>query len=127
MKNFQKIRQKNRELRLKRTRAKVIGTQERPRLSVARTLKHIYAQLVDDGKAKTLVAASDLELKKSDLTPIKNEFKNKEKTAYATGLLLAKKAKEKKIDKVVFDRRGFKYHGRLKALAQGAREGGLIF
>lgn len=127
MKNFQKIKQKKRQLRLRRTRAKVIGTQERPRLSVARSLKHIYAQLIDDRKAKTLVAASDREVIKSDLALIKNEFKNKEKMAYATGLRLAKKAKVKKIEKVVFDRRGFKYHGRLKALAQGAREGGLIF
>lgn len=127
MKNFQKIKQKKRLFRLKRTRAKVIGTRARPRLSVARTLKHIYAQLIDDAQAKTLVAASDLELKKGDLALIKNDYKNKEKTAYATGLQLAKKAKAKKIEKVVFDRRGFKYHGRLKSLAQGAREGGLIF
>jgi large subunit ribosomal protein L18 len=127
MKNYQKIKQEKIISRVRRTRAKIKGTKERPRLSVRRSSKHIYAQLIDDDKARTLAAASDLELKKSDLTPLKTAYKAKEKIAYAVGLLMARKAKDKKIEKVVFDRRGYKYHGRVKALAEGCREEKLIF
>lgn len=127
MKNLQKIKQEKLKSRVRRTRAKIMGTKERPRLCVTRSLKHIYAQLIDDRKAVTLASASDLELKKSDLTPLKTDYKAKEKTAYAVGLLLGRKAKDKKIEKVVFDRRGYRYHGRIKALASGCREEKLIF
>jgi large subunit ribosomal protein L18 len=112
---------KKRLRRKKRIRAKVFGTKERPRLSVFRSAKHIYAQLIDDKENKTLISASDLELEKS-----KMKLKKIEK-AREVGKLIAKKAKNLKIEKVVFDRGGYKYHGRIKALAEGAREGGLRF
>ncbi|MFN3301535.1 MAG: 50S ribosomal protein L18 [Patescibacteria group bacterium] len=111
--------------RHKRVRAKVFGTKDRPRLSVFRSLKHIYAQIIDDEKGHTLVSASDFDLK----SKIKKEKKKPTKVeiAYQVGELIAKKALEKKIKKVVFDRGGYKYHGRVKALAEGARKKGLIF
>jgi large subunit ribosomal protein L18 len=112
---------KRRLKRKKRIRAKIFGTKERPRLCVFKSLKHIYAQLIDDEKNKTLIFVSDLELKKS----AKN-LKKIEK-AREVGKLIAQKAKDLKIEKVVFDRGGYKYHGRVKALAEGAREGGLKF
>jgi len=101
--------------RHKRVRAKIFGKKEKPRLCVFRSAKHIYAQIIDDERGKTMVSASDLELKKQ-------EDKAKE-----VGKLIAKKALEKKIEKVVFDRGGYNYHGKVKALAEGAREGGLKF
>ena len=105
--------------RHRRVRAKVFGTLERPRLSVYKSLSHIYAQVINDEKGQTLVSASDREL----------NLKGKTKTEKAAevGRLIAKKAQEKKIAAVVFDRGGYKYHGRVKALAEGAREGGLKF
>jgi large subunit ribosomal protein L18 len=118
MKREEKV--KKREKRKKRTRGKTFGTKERPRLCVFRSLKHIYAQIVNDEEGKTLVSASDIELKK------KKELKKVE-IAKEVGKLIAKKALEKKIEKVSFDRSGYKYHGRVKALAEGAREGGLKF
>jgi len=114
-------KQEKRIRRHKRVRAKVFGTAQVPRLCVFRSNKHIYAQLIDDEKGKTLVAASDLEIKYKKKKITKNE------KALEVGKLIAKKAMEKKIKKVVFDRGGYKYHGRVKALAEGAREGGLIF
>jgi len=116
MKNLKKEKQKRRH---KRVRAKVKGTSIRPRLSVFRSNKHIYTQLIDDEKGRTLVAASDLELK--------DKKGKKTAIAYQVGELIAKKALEKKIKKVIFDRGGYKYHGQLKAVAEGAREGGLEF
>jgi len=107
--------------RKKRVRSKVFGTIERPRLSVYRSNKFIYAQLVDDGKKKTLLSASDLELKS------KKEAGTKTQKAYLVGEMISKKAKLKKITKIVFDRGGYRYHGRVKALADGARKGGLDF
>jgi large subunit ribosomal protein L18 len=108
-----------RERRHKRVRGRVIGTTERPRLVVFRSNKGISAQLVDDLDGKTLAAASWVQLKK---------FKGK-KTEQATevGKLLAQQAKTAGIDRVVFDRGGYLYHGRVKALADAAREGGLRF
>jgi large subunit ribosomal protein L18 len=100
-------------------RAKIHGTHDRPRLCVSRSLKHIYAQLIDDEKAKVLLSVSDRDLK---LKKIKKMDAAKE-----VGKLIAKKAISKKIEKVVFDRHGFSFHGRVKALADGAREGGLKF
>ena len=118
MKDLAKLKQKKRKRRHLRVRAKIFGTKTRPRLCVFRSLKHIYAQLIDDEKGQTLVATSDLELKK--------KAKNKE-VAKEVGKLLAKKAQAKKIKQAIFDRAGYKYHGRVRALAEGAREGGLKF
>ena len=103
--------------RKKRIRAKVQGTAERPRLSVHRSLKALRAQVIDDVSGKTLVSASTKEAK-AKLTV---------EGASKVGSLLAKKAKEAGITTVVFDRNAYKYHGRVKALAEGAREGGLKF
>ena len=114
-----------RERRKLRIRSKISGTEERPRLSVFRSGKHIYAQVVldGDGEAKTLAAASTLS---GDL---KGNLESDDKTAAAkkVGALIAKICLEKKIDKVVFDRNGYLYHGRVKALADAAREAGLKF
>ncbi len=102
----------------KRIRAKISGTKEQPRLSVFRSNKHIFLQLIDDNSGKTLVSANDLKTKKKA---------TKTEIAKEVGKELAKLAKAKKIKKVVFDRGGYKYHGRVKASAEGAREGGLNF
>lgn len=104
--------------RKKRVRAKIAGTKDIPRLSVFRSNKYIYAQLIDDESQKTLVSASSPEVK---------EKKVKMEVAEIVGETLAKKALKKKIKKVVFDRSGYKYHGRVAALAEGARKGGLEF
>ena len=109
--------------RHKRVRTKVKGTEIAPRLSVYRSLNHIYAQLIDDVKGNTLVTASTLDKAiKETLTG-----KDKKAQAYAVGELLAKKAKEKGITAAVFDRGGYLYTGRVASLADGAREGGLKF
>jgi len=105
--------------RIVRVRAKISGTALRPRLAVRRTLNHIYAQLIDDRAGKTLAAASDSEVKDKKL--------KKTEQAAEVGKLLAEKAKAKKIEAAVFDRRDKKFHGRVKALAEGAREAGLKF
>ena len=109
--------------RHKRVRAKIKGSAETPRLSVYRSLNHIYVQLIDDVKGNTLVTASTLDKE------IKETLNGKDKKAqaYAVGELLAKKAKEKGIEAVVFDRGGYLYTGRVASLADGAREGGLNF
>ena len=103
-----------------RIRKKIHGTPERPRLVVFRSNLHIYAQIVDDAAGKTLVAASTLSLKESAAHP------NKE-GAQVVGKEIARLAKEKNIDRVVFDRNGYIYHGRIQAVAEGARAGGLEF
>jgi large subunit ribosomal protein L18 len=112
-----------REARLRRhrrVRGRVTGTAERPRLAVFRSNKGIYAQAVDDGTGKTLASATWMQLPKS--------FKgNKTEQAAAVGKLLAEKATKAGLESVVFDRGGYLYHGRVKALADGAREGGLKF
>jgi large subunit ribosomal protein L18 len=104
----------------KRIRAKISGTPERPRLSVYRSLSHIYAQVIDDVNGVTLVSASTVE-KGFDTSGTKKD------EAKRVGLALAKKAAEKGIKSVVFDRGGYQYHGRVQQLAEGAREGGLEF
>lgn len=109
------------EKRKKRNRTKLSKVSDRLRLSVFRSNKHIYAQIIDDKKRTTLVSANNGELK------AKSKKLTKQESAKEVGLLLAKKAKKKKIVKVYFDRGGYKYHGRVKALASGAREGGLDF
>ena len=112
-----------RHRRHKRVRAKVKGTTARPRLSVFHSLNHIYAQDIDDLKGHTLVSASTLE------PEIKGEANGKVKTAKAelVGTLVAKRALREGINQVVFDRGGYKYHGRVKALAEAARQEGLKF
>ena len=109
-----------RERRHKRVRRKLVGTTERPRLVVFRSNRGISAQLVDDSAGRTLASASSLALQKS--------FKgNKTEQAAEVGKLLAANAKKAGIQTVVFDRAGYLFHGRVKALADGAREGGLVF
>lgn len=103
-----RVKTQPRKKRHQRIRGKVRGTAERPRLSVFRSNKHIYAQLIDDNQGQTLAATSGADSRK-------------------VGLALAQRARDTGIEKVVFDRGGFKYHGRVKELAEGAREGGLEF
>ncbi len=109
--------------RKERIRKKLSGTSSRPRLSIYKSLSHLHAQVVDDDAGKTLAAASTLskELKG------KLDEGDKKAAAKLVGLLIAEKCKAAKIDKVVFDRNGFPYHGRIAAVADGAREGGLQF
>ncbi len=109
--------------RHRRVRVKVNGTPERPRLNVFRSLEHIYAQVVDDVAGNTLASASTVD------TEVRAQLEGKTKTdaAKLVGQLVALRAKEAGVSKVVFDRGGYQYHGRIKALADGAREGGLDF
>jgi large subunit ribosomal protein L18 len=111
---------KGRPLRQKRIRSKVKGTLAAPRLSVFRSNQRFYGSLIDDALGKTLAAASDREVKSGKGKP-------KTEKAYEVGVLISEKAKKKKIKKVVFDRSGYKYHGRVRAFAEGARSGGLEF
>jgi len=113
-----------RDRRRKRIRKKISGTAERPRMVVFRSAKHIYAQLIDDSEQKTLLTVSDLS------PEVKAAIKEKEtKTGKSTavGKVLAEKAKGKEITNIVFDRGGFRYHGRVKSLADAAGEAGLQF
>lgn len=110
--------------RRKRVRKKIFGTPERPRLCVYRSLRQIYAQLVDDQGGRTLTGISSL------ATEVRSQIKpedSKSSVSKKVGLRLAQKAKEKGISRVVFDRNRYPYHGRIKSLAEGAREGGLGF
>ena len=104
-----------------RVRKRVAGTADRPRLVVFRSLKHVYAQLVDDDAGRTMGAASDL------LKDLPKDKAGKVGVAHAVGKRLAAVAREQGITRVVFDRGGYRYHGRVKAVADGAREGGLEF
>jgi large subunit ribosomal protein L18 len=107
-----------------RIRKKIHGTPERPRLSVYRSLNHVYTQLVDDTTGQILSSASTLSKEiQADL----KKAKSKVERSKIVGVLIAKKAAEKKISNVVFDRGGYRYHGRVQAIAEGAREGGLKF
>ena len=117
MPSFGKSRIEQRRRRHLRVRKKVAGTAERPRLVVFRSLKHITAQLVDDVSRRTLMTVSSTEL----------ETGKKTAKSLEVGKRVAAKAKDAGITKVVFDRAGYKYHGRVKAVADGAREGGLEF
>ena len=112
-----------RKRRKRSIRNKLRGTADRPRLTVSRSNRHIYAQVIDDTRGTTLLAASSLttELKKETAVLKKKEQAKK------LGMLVAEKCKEKGIEKVAFDRNGYLYHGRIAALADGAREGGLRF
>ncbi len=108
----------DRKKRHTRIRAKIEGSSEKPRLVVFRSLNHHYAQLVDDNQGTTIASFSDVTMKDKG---------TKAERAKKVGLEIAKLAKEKKITTCVFDRNGYLYHGRVKALADGAREGGLLF
>jgi len=108
----------NLKRRIKRIRAKIKGTKDKPRLSVFRSLKYIYAQIIDDENRKILISVDSRKLKGA---------KNNIETAGKIGEQIANLATKKKISQVVFDKRGYKYHGKVKALAEGARKGGLNF
>lgn len=108
---------KQKKQRQSRVRGKIFGTAKCPRLSVFKSNSFVYLQLIDDDREKTLVSWSDQ----------KEKGKNKTERAKLAGQNLAKKASELKINKIVFDRGGYKFHGRVKAVAEGAREGGLKF
>ncbi len=118
-----KSRNENRKARHARVRKKVAGTAERPRLNIFRSNQNVYAQIIDDVTGNTLIAASSLE------TSIKENVSNtgNKEAAKLVGELVAKKALEKGIENVVFDRGGYLYHGRVKELAEGARAAGLKF
>lgn len=123
MKHPKKIKLRGRERRAKRVRKKVFGSAARPRLTVCRSMKNVYAQLIDDESGKSLLGISSLAPAIRD-----QKFEGgKIEVAKAVGKLVAEKAKEKGISDVVFDRNGYLYHGRIKAVAEGAREGGLSF
>ncbi len=130
--------QSKRLRRHKRIRAKIFGTAKTPRLCVFKSNKHIHAQLIDDEAGKTLLLVNDEGLKgktKKERVTEKKEGEEKKEIlrtgkiarAYEVGKLIAKTAQEKQIEKIIFDRGGYKYHGRIKALADGARDGGLKF
>lgn len=110
-----------RERRRRRVRANIHGTPARPRLNVFRSANHIYAQLIDDDAGNTLAAASSIEAE------IRAAHLKKTAESAEVGKLLARRAADKHIKQVVFDRAGYRYHGRVKAVADGAREGGLEF
>ena len=117
-------RSKSRARRHLRVRRQISGTSDRPRLSVFRSLLSMQAQLIDDASGRTLVSVG---MKEIDAKIDAGERKGKVADAYRIGYMLAQKAQEKKIGTVVFDRGGYQYHGRVQALAEGARAGGLAF
>jgi len=121
-----KEKREKRERRHKRVRAKVKGTSIKPRLCVFRSNKHIYVQAIDDAKGKVLTSASDREIKKVP-SETKKQFSSKVAMAFEVGKLIAQKLQKLNINSAVFDRGGYKYHGRVKAVAEGARAGGLKF
>jgi large subunit ribosomal protein L18 len=116
--NQQRIKREKRVRRHNRVRSKVEGQSDRPRLAIFRANQHIYAQVIDDATQKTLASASSMELKSKA---------KKSEVAAEVGTLIAKKAQDAKVKQVVFDRGGYRYHGRVKALAEAAREAGLEF
>lgn len=118
-----KDKNKDRQIRHARVRKTIVGTKERPRLNVYKSLTHIYAQIIDDDKGVTLVSASTLD--KEIASQI--EGKTKTEAAKIVGTVIGERAKAKKIKEVVFDRGGYLYTGRVQALADGARESGLKF
>ena len=119
-----KLKRIARNKRHSRVRLKVSGAADRPRLCVFRSLKNIYAQVVDDTAGATLVSASSLE---KEVRALFGDSKGKLGISKAVGQVIAKRAREKGIEQVRFDRAGYRYHGRVKALADAARKGGLIF
>ena len=128
------IKKQKRHRRHKKIRTRIKGTAQRPRFCVFRSLQHIYAQLIDDEKNNVLISVSDLDIKnpstgkkKSSSGEAGAKRGSKENSAFEIGKLIAEKSKELKVTEVVFDRGGFIFHGRIKAVADGAREGGLKF
>jgi len=122
LKQSRSLQRRRRHLRVRR---KVRGTAERPRLVVFRSLRNMEGQLVDDVTGTTIFGLSTLAAELRDFTPEGGNARTEK--AFAAGKLLAERAREKGVDKVVFDRGGYQYHGRVKAFAEGAREGGLTF
>ncbi|MDP3792791.1 MAG: 50S ribosomal protein L18 [bacterium] len=116
-----KSKQQHRTMRHRRVRARIIGTSKRPRVSVFKSNKHIFVQLIDDETGKTLLSNKEISAKKNKVKGTKND------KSLEIGKMLAEKAKKEGIAEVVFDRGGYKYHGRVKALADGLRAGGLKF
>jgi large subunit ribosomal protein L18 len=117
------LRAQARLKRKKRIHKKIVGTNNRPRLCVFRSAKHIYAQVIDDSKGQTLAAASSMEKAVQEVP----ETKNKVTLAQAVGKIIGQRALQKGVKQIVFDRNGFLYHGRVKAVSEGAREAGLKF
>jgi large subunit ribosomal protein L18 len=118
------IKNQQADRRKSRVRKKVLGTSERPRLTVRKSLKNVFAQIIDDEKMATLIGLSS---DSKEMTSMISDKDNKTAAAKKVGLKLAELAKAKGIEAVVFDRNRFRYHGRIKAVADGAREGGLKF
>ncbi len=118
------MRKSRRQMRHKRVRRKITGSAARPRLAVFRSLNHIYAQVIDDSEGRTLAAASSLD---PEIRESADGDMPKARVSALVGALIARRAVERGVSGVVFDRGGFKYHGRTKALADAAREGGLVF
>ena len=119
-----KMRKARRQMRHKRVRRKITGTADRPRMAVFRSLNHIYVQVIDDSCGHTVAAASSLE---PTIRENVNNGAPKSEVSAMVGTLIAERATGQGVKNVVFDRGGFKYHGRTKALADAAREGGLVF
>ena len=124
MKDSAQMRLRHRQRRHNRIRRKIQGTSERPRLAVRRSLRHMYVQVIDDVAARTLVAISTLD--KDAQTQLKGVSSRMERSE-KLGKLLAERAKDRGVEHVTFDRGGYLYHGHIKALAEGARKGGLQF
>ncbi len=120
-----KVRKARRQIRHRRVRKKIFGTSARPRMAVFRSLNHIYVQIIDDIAGHTVAAASSLD--PQIRAEVNGGGKAKSEVSAIVGSLIAQRATEKGVSSVVFDRGGFKYHGRTKALADAARAGGLIF
>jgi large subunit ribosomal protein L18 len=123
MPNIQQKKRESRQRRQRRVRGRVSGTMDRPRLNVYRSLSNIYAQVIDDTAGHTLVSASTIDGEVAKQI----EGKNKIEAAKLVGKILGERAKNAGISKVVFDRGGYQYHGRVAAVAEGAREAGLEF
>jgi large subunit ribosomal protein L18 len=119
-----KSRNDERKRRHARVRKKLFGTSERPRLVVYKSLKHMYAQVIDDIKGETIVAANTLQ---KDVADLLNDEMDKKKQAEVVGKVIANRAKQKGVEEVVFDRGGYKYQGRIAALADAARKDGMKF
>ena len=124
MKQWKKMAERTRRRRM-RNRKMVRGTPDRPRLSVFRSSRYIYVQLIDDENGRTLAASSSLDLERAK--SLESKYGGNCDAAKAVGLDIAAKAKDKGLTAVRLDRGAYKYHGRIKALADGAREGGLVF
>ncbi len=122
--NVTRLKLERRERRKKHVRKSVFGTSEKPRLTVFRSQAHIYCQMIDDVSGRTLASASTLTLKK---TGVELKSGSNKGAAALVGKAIAEVAKAKGLNRVVFDRNGFKYHGRVKSLADAARKGGLTF